>query len=132
MQTLYPWHTKQWHVIFTRWQNKKFPHALFFAGPKGLGKLRFAETVAARLLCPMSSAEKEFACAACQNCELIKAQTHPDLFTIQPEADSSTIKVDQIRSLLSSLQQTTQHASQQVVILGPVEAMNAASANNAS
>jgi DNA polymerase-3 subunit delta' len=129
MQDTYPWQTKQWHAIFTRWQNKKFPHALLLTGPQGLGKLAFAQNVAARLLCPTISHQQEFACGTCSSCELIKAETHPDLFTIQPESDSSVIKIEQIRELLLSLQQTAQQSSQQVVILEPAEAMNNAAAN---
>lgn len=127
MNNIYPWQTKQWQLLIARWREQKPPHALFFAGPKGLGKLDFAKSLAARLLCrtPITTAQ---ACGECHSCQWFRADAHPDFFQVQPEADSQTIKVEQIRELLESLQQTAQSA-QQVVIIEPAEAMNKAAAN---
>lgn len=130
MHTLYPWQTKQWHVLLARWRDQKLPHALLFAGSKDLGKLDFAHIVAARLLCQTTGVANELACGTCQSCKWLTAQTHPDLFVVQPEEESKVIKIEQVRELLESLQQTAQCSSgQQIVILEPAEAMNKAAAN---
>lgn len=130
MHKLYPWQIKQWHALLARWHDQKLPHALLFAGSKDLGKLDFAHVFAARLLCQTKSAAEEFACGVCQSCKYLAAQTHPDLFVVQPEEESKVIKIEQVRELMESLQQTAQCSfGQQVVILEPVEAMNKAAAN---
>lgn len=124
---IYPWQDQQWQAILTRWQQQRLPHALLLSGPKGLGKLEFANAVAKRLLCQDTS--NISICHHCASCHLMAAATHPDFFLLQPEADSKTIKIEAIRELLESLQQTAQQANQQIVIIEPAEAMNKAAAN---
>lgn len=129
MDKCYPWQIKQWHDLLTRRGEQKLPHALLFAGPKGLGKLDFARAIAARLLCQTTCIAEEPACANCQSCQWLVSKTHPDFFLVQPEEESHVIKIEQVRELLESLQQTAQQSGQQIVILEPVEAMNKAAAN---
>lgn len=72
----------------------RVPHAYVFAGPSGIGKEMLAQRLAAILLCadPVeSSPPAEYAglggpwrdaCGRCIECELMAADTHPDLHRI--------------------------------------------------
>ncbi len=52
-------------------------HAYLFVGPPGVGKEQAARAFAAALLCP------EGGCAACRDCRLALAGTHPDLREVE-------------------------------------------------
>ncbi len=75
---------------------ERMPHAYLFAGPEGVGKEMLAHALAQTLLCesPVRRAMPETiaeavpggqgadACGECQDCRLVGAGTHPDLFLI--------------------------------------------------
>jgi DNA polymerase-3 subunit delta' len=75
---------------------ERMPHAYLFAGPEGVGKEMLARRLAATLLCsapvqrplPRELAAAipgqlgRDACGTCQDCRLVAAGTHPDLFII--------------------------------------------------
>lgn len=121
-------HNQVWQALIARVQNNTLPHAMLFVGAHKVGKERFAREFAAYLLCERSTSET--ACGQCRPCKLLQTQTHPDLFVLQPEEKSVTIKVDQIRSLSSKLCQTAQFNGYQVVLIKPADAMNIAAYNS--
>jgi DNA polymerase-3 subunit delta' len=130
MHTLYPWHTTQWQALIQRWQNKTLPHALLLSGPKEVGKLQFAHAFMTRLFCKTPVTEQFApACGHCPSCQWLEEDNHPDLHILHPEKEGGGIKIDQIRALLTALQQTTQQSGQKVIILEPAEAMNNAASN---
>jgi DNA polymerase-3 subunit delta' len=75
---------------------KKMPHAYLFAGPDGVGKEMLASQLARTLLCqspqrkPLPDKMADTtpdgkgldACGECQDCLMVNADTHPDLFII--------------------------------------------------
>ena len=70
-------------------------HALLLHGPRGVGQLELALTLAQAWLCeaPMpSSADAAEAnreprpCGQCASCRLVQARSHPDLLVLLPEA----------------------------------------------
>ena len=124
MNSIYPWQTDQWQQLSQRHQAGNLPHALLFAGVKDLGKRQLAENLAARILCSSDSPS----CGSCHSCQWLAANNHPDLFYLQPADDSKVIKIEQVRELIDSLNQTA-HGKQQVVIIDPAEALNRAAAN---
>jgi len=121
-----PWHVSPWRQLLSQRRQQRLPHALLLTGPAGLGKLIFARRFAQYLLC---QAPAEFACGQCGACRLILANNHPDLISIAPEETGKNIKVDQIRELTATLNQTAQRAGYQVAIIAPAEALNKAAAN---
>lgn len=123
----YPWHQSQWQDFSLLVEQGKLPHAVMFAGPQHIGKLQLARALAYRLLCetPIDGV----ACGECRACLLNKAETHPDLLFLSPEEGSKSIKVDQVRELTQFLGKTSQQGGYKIVVLDPVEAMNANSAN---
>ena len=131
--TRYTWHEQQWQSIETRLQQGRLPHALLLTGPQGIGKVDFAQALAAGLMC--SQAEGAQICGSCQNCNLIAAETHPDKKQLTFEADPKSgkvakeLKIDQIRKLAESLALTAQFGGYKVAIIYPAERMNQNAAN---
>ena len=125
MHQLFPWQQTRWTDLKGRIP-RQLPHSLLFAGPKNLGKLNFAQVLAEYLLCEHP---QPLACGHCQACQWLNAGTHPDLICIQPEANSTTIKIDQIRRLINRLSHTSQQGGYKLAIIEPAEQMNLAAAN---
>lgn len=133
----------------------RIPHALLFAGVRGLGKNDFALWLAQLLLC-RNTTPAGGACGVCQSCTLFSAGTHPDLHVIQPESaarasesllakyalrylpekknkdtrDSTTIRIDQVRDLIDSSQTRPQISGCRVLIFSPADVMNTNAANS--
>lgn len=123
----YPWQLLEWQQLNQQIVASKLPHALMFAGPKGVGKRHLAESLAQLLLCltPIEGTP----CGKCRGCQLNKVQNHPDLLRVEPEDGSKGIKVDQVRALIDDLGKTSQQGGYKVVVLEPAEGMNSNSAN---
>jgi DNA polymerase III subunit delta' len=68
-------------------------------------------------------------CDACPQCRKIDAGVHADVQFIQPEDESSAIRIPQIRELLETLQLRPLEGKHKVYILDPADAMNDAAAN---
>ena len=129
------------------------PHAMLMAGPEGLGKLAFAKTLAARLLCEQlneADGPDGMACGHCSSCTWLVSGNHPDFRLILPEegdevgeegGEISTlpasarkpgqgpIRVDQIRSLADFVFIGSHRHGSRVAVIAPAEAMNPAAAN---
>lgn len=153
VSTLHAWNVAK-AATFLR-DRQRLPHALLFAGPKGLGKNAFAAWLAQFLFCAKPSAEGT-TCGHCQGCRLFTAGSHPDLHVVQPEAiykssgtliaqyavryppaekskeskDSTVIRIDQIRSLIEAAQTRPQIGACTVMLLSPADAMNVNAANS--
>ncbi|GGY69499.1 DNA polymerase III subunit delta' [Cellvibrio zantedeschiae] len=123
----YPWQLQEWHQLNQQIAAGKLPHALMFAGAKGIGKRHLAEALAQLLLC-LSPIEGT-PCGKCRGCMLNRVHNHPDFIVIEPEEGAKGIKVDQVRSLIDDLGKTAQQGGFKVVVLEPAEAMNANAAN---
>src|SRR5262245_29134389 len=105
----------------------RFPHALIFSGPEGVGKRTCALMLAKALNCLESGAD-DF-CDACSQCRKINAGVHPDVLMIGLEEDAAEIKIPQIRELLVTLGLRPLEGSHKIFIIDPADAMNLSSAN---
>jgi DNA polymerase III subunit delta' len=123
----YPWQLAEWQQLTQQMAANQLPHALLFAGPKGIGKRHLADALAQLLLC--LSPVEGIPCGHCRGCHLNKSQSHPDLMWLVPEEGSKGIKVDQVRLLIDDLTKTSQQGGYKVVVIEPAEGMNANSAN---
>lgn len=119
-----PWHQPLWEALSGRAEQA---HAYLLHGPAGSGKRALAERFAAWLLCCQPQVEQ--ACGNCSSCRLYQAETHPDLFYLQPEEPGKAILIGHVRDLVGSIQQTAQQGGRKVIILEPAEVMTTESAN---
>lgn len=130
----YTWHQEQWQSVETRLEQGRLPHALLLTGPQGVGKVEFAQALAAGLMCDKAPLAQ--ACGQCQNCSLIAAQTHPDKKVITFEVSAKDgkvakeLKIDQIRGVSEDLALTAQFGGYKVAIVFPAERMNQNAANS--
>lgn len=108
-------------------QFERLPHALLLHGRPGLGKHAFAMQLAQTLLCAQPQAG--VACGKCRGCQLLAADTHPDLSVIGIMEEAKSITIDQIRGLGEFLSLRPHSAARKVVIISPAEAMNLHAAN---
>ncbi len=122
-----PWHHGLWQSIMAQAQSDRLAHAYLLRGVPGVGKFRFAEALAAKLLCEASGVGS--ACGHCKECGLVKAGTHPDLMFVAPDAPGKPIKIDQIRQVNEFARKTAQQGGRRVVVMNPAEAMNINAAN---
>ena len=82
-------------------QTDRWPNALLFLGPSGIGKKKIALAFAQMLIC----AETPFGCGLCGACLRVEKQQSESLIVVQPDPELSrkVIKVDDIRDVLKSL-----------------------------
>ncbi len=122
----YPWLADHWSFFLRRFQQQRLAHAMMVEGPAGCAKNALARAMVASLLCTESVSE---ACGQCRSCELLKGGAHPDYFEIQPQEEGKAIKVDQVRTLIASLDLTASISHRKVAYIHPADAMNTSSAN---
>jgi len=123
----YPWQQGEWQHLQEQHSAKKLPHALIFAGQRGIGKRHLVQALGQFLLCltPRSG----LPCGECRGCELNRAETHPDIHLLEPEEAGKAIKVDQVRAITDFVSKTSQQGGYKVVIIDPAEAMNINASN---
>lgn len=127
MMHVYPWHHELWQRLQAQITEGRLPHAMLFAGAKGVGKLQFAQTLGTTLLCLQPS--QGLPCGECKSCDLIKSGSHPDLLYLRPLEVGKVIKVDPVREMIDKLHSTAQQGGYRVLIIHPAEEMNIAAAN---
>ena len=119
-------------------------HALLIHGPRGIGKLTFATSLAQALLCE-TPARSGAACATCSACGWFAAGNHPDYRCLEPAAqserpdegesegtgkrDSRDIKVSDVRALEDFVAISSHRGGRKVILMHPAEALNANAAN---
>jgi len=129
MSELLPWHHGYWQSLTERKAAGRFPHALLFTGPAGIGKNRFADLFVRSTLCrqPVSNS---LPCGECRGCQLTRAKTHPDVRWVTPPEEGKGIGVDQIREITRYLSLKSQYGGYKLVIISPADKMNINAANS--
>lgn len=128
--SFFPWQAAQWERVLKQVRENKVPHAFLLNGVEGIGKLQFAESLAAYLLCESASEGKlEQACGTCKQCRLVESETHPDYKHIGPEEGSSILKVDAIRNMVEFFAQSSMQGGRKLAVLSPAESLNHNAAN---
>ena len=105
----------------------RFPHALIFSGPEGIGKHTCALMVAKSLNC-LRAQPADF-CDECSSCRKINSGSHADVRTISVEDEATQIKIAQIRDVLNMLNLHPLEGRNKVFILDPADSLNAEAAN---
>ena len=71
-------------------------HSYLFVGNEGIGKFHFAKEFAKMVLCVYKNG-----CNQCKSCKEFDTENHPDFLVVEPEGN--TIKVEQIRQMISKI-----------------------------
>lgn len=110
------------------------PHALLFTGIPGIGKRTLARTFAMALNCRPNLPENfqdtidpAPPCGKCPACLKISNERHPDVVTLRPQ--KTTLRIDQIRDLLSTLAMKPFSAEHRVVIIDEAQALTPEAGN---
>ena len=106
----------------------RMPHALLLHGADGLGKERFAATLAAALLCGRPAPDL-MPCGACADCLLSRAGSHPDLHWLRRPEDRKSIGVDAVRDACEQLGMTSLRGGYRVAIVSPADLMTTSAQN---
>jgi len=121
MTDIYPWQQALWQQLTRRQQPA---HAFLLHGPTGIGKRVLADALLIHWLC-LGQSEA----AAQKSKNLLAADTHPDVFVLEPSESGQMIKIDQVRELVDFARHTAQLAPRKLILLEPAEAMNPNAAN---
>jgi DNA polymerase III delta' subunit len=103
----------------------RLAHAYLLVGPKQAGKTQTARALAQLVNCENSALE---ACGECPSCRKIASGNHPDVHVIG-NVEMESIKIDDIRFLLSRAQLRPYEAKCKVFIIRNIELMTPDAAN---
>lgn len=127
---LYPWQNDIYNQLIISNQ-QKVARGVMLYGSKYIGKHALAEHYINYLLC--DTPIDNHACGKCHSCLLITHNTHPDLLKLEAinteEVKNPTIKIEQVRELLTKSSSTSHASLRQVVYIPYTEQLNTNSAN---
>ncbi len=134
---IYPWQQQQWQHIHQLLKSDRLPHGMLLLGNQGLGKADFSVAMANAVLCQSPSDDNQ-ACGRCKSCHLLAAETHPDLHYLAPKAPPKSksknpvmsIRIDDIRNLCETLNQTSLYGGYRVAIIEQAEYLTLSAANS--
>ncbi|WBY63605.1 ATP-binding protein [Thermocaproicibacter melissae] len=105
---------------------ERFPHAVLLEGEPGSGTDRLAATLAQAAVC-LSHGKKP--CGVCTGCEKAAAGSHPDIFTVDGDANPRAFPVDTIRQIRSDAYVRPNEAPRRVFVLLGAQNMSEISQN---
>jgi DNA polymerase III subunit delta' len=117
-----PWQQAPWRRVTDAARAGRLAHALLLAGPRGVGKGRFAAAFGAYLLCETRGASRP--CGECRSCVQVAAGVHPNLLRLAPAEDRRDISIDDIRALIERLQLSSHYGQAKVAIIEPADRLN--------
>lgn len=134
------WNRDLWNLV---WQaGDRLPPALLLAGPVGVGKSQFAESLAQAALCSARTSSNQ-ACGICHPCRLFLAGAHPDIRILEASAPEENgageaaasaapprvIGVERIRELREFIEISSHLGGRKVVLINPAERLHVSAAN---
>ncbi len=125
MNSIYPWLQTQW----AQWNKHVRPlgHAYLLSSPKGIGIEQFVARVLQKTLCHQPTTQG--ACLQCQGCRLQQGNQHPDFYHLTRLDDKKEINVEQVRTLVGKLNETSHQGGYKVIWIDEVELLNQSAFN---
>ncbi len=115
-------HERQKNLLRRAVSTGRLAHAYLFEGPEGVGKRLIALELARLVFCAAGEG-----CGSCTACRKIDHNNHPDLHLL--EAEGSSIKVEQVRSLQKELSYRPLEATRKFCLIEGAERLNPAAGN---
>ncbi len=103
----------------------RLAHAYLFVGPQGLGKSEAALSVAKLVNCERNDGTF---CDECSSCRRITSGNHPDIYRLD-RGEEETIKIEQVRELLSRTAFRPFEARRKVFIIKNIEDLTTEAGN---
>ena len=114
-------HERPRSLLSSLFEKNRFPHALLFSGPPGVGKYTVAIELVKHLFC-----ETKTACGVCRACQNVIRNGHPDLHTIRSE---TSIGIDELRNVRKEVYESPYEAPLRVILIDGAEQMTHEAAN---
>lgn len=111
-------------IVLEQFRRGGANHAYLLTGAMGLGKRTFAKVLACALFC----VSEQKPCGVCEACRRVMAGNEPDVLEVYPEGGKQ-IPVNTVREVIGAVSQHAFGSGYRVVIIEPVEKMNAAGQN---
>jgi len=121
-----PWLKSAQARIRQATDRERLPHSLLILSPPGLGAEALAGWAGGLALCMHKTRRP---CGECASCQLLRANSHPDLHVVRLEEDAQQIKVEQVRALIDALWFKSYRGGYKVGIIESAEALNQSGAN---
>lgn len=115
------------HILQCAIKNQHIAHAYLFTGPEGVGKKKTALALAQYLNCEAANTVTFSSCEHCPSCMQTMAGSHPDIMLLEP--DGASIKIEQIRNLLSKVSRCNYESVYKVIVINDAHLMTEQAAN---
>ena len=115
------------HILQCAIKNQHIAHAYLFTGPEGVGKKKTALALAQYLNCEAANTVTFSSCEHCPSCMQTMAGSHPDIMLLEP--DGASIKIEQIRNLLSKVSRCNYESAYKVIVINDAHLMTEQAAN---
>ncbi len=113
-------------LLLPRLTGRQLSHAMILSGAEGSGTHTLAGILARALVCSGTGGAP---CGTCADCRKAAAGIHPDIITIQPEADKKAISVDQVRQMRADAHIRPNEAPRKVYLLEKADLMQGEAQN---
>jgi DNA polymerase-3 subunit delta' len=107
----------------------RFPHALLFVGPEGIGKRTLARKLAQGLLCETRAPLTLEPCRTCPGCLQVEGGTHPDFIETGRPEERQELPISVVRDLCAQFAFKPARGVHKVAILDDADDLNEEASN---
>jgi len=111
--------------LITSIKNNNILHAYMFIGKEGIGKKLIAKEFSRLIMC--EDLNQDLETISCKSCKMHETDNHPDYILIEP--DGNSIKIEQIRNMISKIYEKPIASNKKVYIINDAEKMTVESSN---
>lgn len=115
------------HILQCAIEHGHIAHAYLFHGPEGVGKKKTALAFAQYLNCQQPDTAHFCSCGQCPACAQAASGSYPDLIVLEP--DGTSIKIEQIRTLLGKVALRNYAGVYKVIVINDAHLMTEQAAN---